>query len=40
MYMITLCCANMCGYMYSVLSMHIDRQPITPLGDRGGTMGG
>lgn len=33
-------CANMCQYMYSVLSMHIDRQALTPLGDRGGTMGG
>ncbi len=32
--------ANMCEYMYKVLSMHIDRQAITPLGDREGTMGG
>lgn len=27
-------------HIYSVLSMHTDRQAITPLGDRGGTMGG
>lgn len=32
--------ASMCEYMYSVLRMHIDRQAITPLGARRGTLVG
>lgn len=39
LYVSTLCCANMCECMYSVLAMHIDKQAITPLRDRRATMG-